>query len=95
MYIMCHGYLDGNWEESLIPNNERTTRGSHQFKLRTPKETKNIFKSSFFLRTISVEWNQLPAETVTAKSVDSFKNSLNILNVFAFFLFLFCTIFQF
>ena len=55
MYKMCHGYLhvDGNWEEYLISNNERRTRGSHQFKFRIPKATKNIFKSSFLPRTIS------------------------------------------
>lgn len=75
MYKMCHGYLEGHWEEYLIPNNERRTRGSHQFKSRIPRATKDIFKCSFFPRTIS-EWNQLPVETVNAKSIDSFKNSL-------------------
>ena len=58
MYKMCHGYLEGNWGEYLIPNNEKRTRGSHQFKFRIPKARINVFKYSFFPRTIS-EWNKL------------------------------------
>ena len=89
MYKMCHGYLhvDGNWEEYLISNNERRTRGSHQFKFRIPKATKNIFKSSFSPKTIS-EWYQLPAETVTAKSVDFLKIVCFNLNVFTLFIYI-------
>ena len=50
MFKMCHGFLDGNY---LIPNRERRTRGSHDFKFIVPKGHKDIFRFSFFPRTIT------------------------------------------
>ena len=59
----------------MIPNRERRTRGSHYFKFVVPKGNKDVFRFSFFPRTIS-EWNRLPSDTVLAKTVHSFKKKL-------------------
>ena len=59
VYKMCHGLLDGNWGDYLKTNRERRTRGSHDFKFIVPKGHKDIFRFSFFPRTIA-EWNKLP-----------------------------------
>ena len=75
MYKMCHGHLEGNWSNYLIPNNERRTRGSHTLKFQVPKGHKNIFRYTFFSRTI-IEWNKLPQEIVLSSSLDSFKTRL-------------------
>jgi len=59
----------GNQEDYLIPNRERRTRGSHDFKFIVPKGHKDIFRFSFiFPRTIT-EWNKLAKETVTSQSL--------------------------
>ena len=47
MYKMCYGFLDGQWEDYLIPNRERRTPGSHDFKFIVPKGHKDIFRLSF------------------------------------------------
>lgn len=75
MFKMCHGLLDGNWGEYLKPNQERRTRGSHNFKFIVPKGHKDIFRFSFFPRTI-VDWNNLDNETVLSESLPIFKNKL-------------------
>jgi len=59
LYKMCHGLLDGDWGDYLITNRERRTRGSHDFKFIVSKGHKDIFRFSFFPRTIT-EWNKLP-----------------------------------
>ena len=43
MYKMCHGLLDGNWEDYLMPNREKRTRGSHDFKFMVPKGFLDLF----------------------------------------------------
>ena len=75
MYKMCHGLLDGDWGDYLITNRERRTRGSHDFKFIVPKRHKDIFRFSFFPRTIP-EWNKLPLETVSSQSLCIFKSKL-------------------
>ena len=57
MYKMCHGLLDGDWGDYLKTSKERRTRGSHDFKFIVPKGHKDIFRFSFFPRTIT-EWKQ-------------------------------------
>jgi len=47
----------------LIPNREGRTRGRHDFKFVVPKVHKDVFRFSFFQRTMA-EWNKLPKETV-------------------------------
>ena len=60
----------------LKTNRERRTRGSHDFKFIVPKGHKDIFRFSFFPRTIT-EWNKLPQETVSSQSLCIFKSKLN------------------
>ena len=72
---MCYGFLDGKWEDYLIPSRERRTPGSHYFKFIVPKGRKDIFRFSFFPRTIT-KWNNLPKETVTSQSLSIFKSKL-------------------
>ena len=68
MYKMCYSFLEGKWEDYLIPNRERRTRGSHDFKYTVLKGHKNIFRFSFFPRKIT-EWNKLVEKTVTSQSL--------------------------
>ena len=56
---MCHGPLDGDWGDYLL------------FKSIVPKGHKDIFRFSFFSRTIT-EWNKLPEETVSSQSLSVF-----------------------
>ena len=62
-------------DKVLITSKERRTRGSHDFKFIVPKGHKDIFRFSFFPRTIT-EWNKLPEETVSSQSLCIFKSKL-------------------
>ena len=62
--------MDFSVEARLKPNSERKARGSHAFKFIVPRAKKDIFKFSFFPRTIN-EWNSLPEEIVNTTSLDS------------------------
>ena len=76
--LMCklsHNLADINAEEHLIPNREKRTRNSHAFKYRMPKVSKDVFKFSFFPRSIT-KWNSLPADLVNCKSLSDFKLNL-------------------
>ena len=75
MYKLSHNLVDINTEEHLIPNSEKRTRNSHAFKYRMPKVSKDVFKFSFFPRSIT-EWNLLPADLVNCKSLSDFKSNL-------------------
>ena len=61
MYKLSHNLMDITTEEHLILNSEKRTRNSHAFKYRMPKVSKDVFKFSFFPRSIT-EWNLLPAD---------------------------------
>jgi len=61
MCKLSHNLGDFSVAAHLKPNNERRTRGSHAFKFVVPRAKKDIFKFSFFPRTIN-EWNSLPEE---------------------------------
>ena len=61
MYKLSHNLVDISTEEHLIPNSEKRTRNSHAFKYRVPEVSKDVFKFSFFPRTVT-EWNSLPAD---------------------------------
>ena len=75
MYKLSHNLVDINTEEHLIPNSELRTRNSHAFKYRMPKVSKDVFKFSFFPRSIT-EWNSLPADLVNCNSLSDFKLNL-------------------
>ena len=76
MYKLSHNLVDVNTEQHLIPNSEMRTRKSHSLKYRIPKVSKDIFKFSFFPRSIS-EWNLLPSELVNSQSLNEFKSKLD------------------
>ena len=72
---LSHNLVDITTENHLIPNSEKRTRNSHAFKYRMPKVSKDVFKFSFFPRSIT-EWNLLPADLVNCKSLSNFKLNL-------------------
>ena len=76
LYKLSHNLIDVATEDYLQLNNETRTCGSHSFKYRVLKISKDVFKFSFFPRTIK-EWNSLPSEIVCADSLSQFKNNLN------------------
>ena len=75
MYKLSHHLIDFSVEAYFKPNSERRTPGSHAFKFVVPRAKKDIFKFSFFPRTIN-EWNSLPEEIVISPSLDSLKSKL-------------------
>ena len=85
MYKLSHNLTDFSVTAHLKPNYERRTRGSHDFKFLVPRTKKDVFKFSFFPRTIC-EWNSLPDDIVNITSVNSFKSKL--VNSFLIFYFI-------
>ena len=75
MYKLSRGLLKLNTENVLIPSQEIRTRNSHKFKYRVPRATKDIFKYSFYPRTLS-EWNSLTKEIVLSETLDNFNSKL-------------------
>ena len=53
MYKLSHNLVDINTEEHLIPNSKLRQHNSHAFKYRLPKVSKDVFKFSFFPRSIT------------------------------------------
>ena len=72
MYKNCYGFLDRKWEDCLISNRERRTRGSHDFKFIVPEGHKDIFRFSLFPTTIT-EWNKLSKKPVTSQFLSILK----------------------
>ena len=75
MYKLSHNLVDITTEDHLIPNSEKRTRKSHAFNYRMPEVSKDVFKFSFFPRSIT-EWNTLPADLVNCESLSDFKLNL-------------------
>ena len=76
MYKLTHGLIDIDSRKYLIQHSKSRTRGSHQFKFRVPYANKDIFKFSFFPKTIA-DWNCLPEATVLSTSLETFKYRLS------------------
>ena len=53
MYKLTHGLIDIDTRKYLIQHPESRTRGTHQFKFRVPYANKDVFKFSFFPKTIT------------------------------------------
>ncbi|XP_068758077.1 uncharacterized protein [Montipora capricornis] len=53
MYKLTHGLIDINTRKYLIQHPESHTRGTRQFKFRVPYANKDVFKFSFFSKTIT------------------------------------------
>ena len=67
-YKLSHSLVDIKTEKFLVPNSETWTRWSHAFKYRIPKIRKDVFKFSFFLKSIC-EYSSLPSAIVNSKSL--------------------------
>ena len=52
MYKLSHNLVDINIDQYLMPHQEPRTRGSHPLKYHILKATKDVFKYSYFPRTI-------------------------------------------
>lgn len=76
IFKLSHNLLNLKSTNYLKPHTEMRTRGSHPFKYFIPNFHKDVFKYSFFPRTI-MEWNSLPPEAVTLNSISLFKSTLN------------------
>ena len=76
MYKLSHNLININTDKYLVLHTETRTRGSHPFKYRALTTTKDIFKFSYFPRTIN-EWNSLPEQIATLDSLDIFKANLS------------------
>ena len=75
MYKLSHNLVGITIGDHLIPNSEKRTRNSHAFKYKMPKVSKDVFKFSFFPRSIT-EWNSLPADLVNCESSSDFMLNL-------------------
>ena len=75
MYKLSHKIVNFDTSKHLVFNSEKRTRGSHNFKYVLPKINKDVFKYSFFPRTIK-DWNSLPSILVNTNSYESFKLKL-------------------
>ena len=76
MYKISHNPVDFNTDQYLKLHPESRTRGSHPLKYQIPKATKDVFKYSYFPRTIR-GWKKLPPELVLSSSLDEFKTKLS------------------
>ena len=76
MYKISNDIIHVNKSKYLAPATETRTRGSPDLKYFVEHTSNDVFKYSYFPRTVR-EWNSLPSDVVTAKSLDIFKNKLN------------------
>ena len=60
--------------ETFFQYNTSGTRG-HHLKLEKPRATTKMRQNSFSHRAVNI-WNSLPADAVTSKTINSFKNAL-------------------
>ena len=75
MYKLTHAVIDIDTRKYLIQHSESRTRGSHQLKFRRPYANKDVFKFSFFPKTIA-DWNCLPEAIVSSSSLENIKYRL-------------------
>ncbi|KAK3098476.1 hypothetical protein FSP39_019799 [Pinctada imbricata] len=75
-FRIIHDIDNINDRENIFPFSKTQTRG-HEFKLAKNYCRTNVRKFSFSQRIVD-RWNKLPTSVVTCKSVNSFKNQLNI-----------------
>jgi hypothetical protein len=61
-------------EAYLLPSDFRT-RGQNTCTFRIPSTRKDVYRNSFFPRSIW-EWNNLPSAATTASSVEEFRDTL-------------------
>lgn len=75
LYKITNNLVDINKDTYLHSSNIRSTRGSHNLKYHTYQASTDIFKYSFFPRSIQ-EWNHLPSHVVNSPTLDTFRNRI-------------------
>ena len=75
MYKLSNNLEDITTEDHLKPNSEKRTPYSHAFKYRMAEVSKDVFKFSFFPRSIT-DWNSLPTDLVNCEPLSDFKLNL-------------------
>ena len=75
VYQMLHGGMDTPSEAFLSRNTTQLTRG-HGWKLHKPRAKSRVRRNAFSFRVVN-DWNSLPAEVVSADSVNQFKARLD------------------
>ena len=75
LYKITNGLVDIDRESYLHSTNIRSTRGSHNFKYHTYQANTDIFRSSFFPRSIQ-EWNHLPSHVVNSPTLATFASRI-------------------
>ena len=75
MYKITNGIVNIDPSSKLIPPN-RYSRKMHNHTFQHPSCNTTMRSQSYYPRTIR-EWNALPADTVKAASLDSFKARIN------------------
>ena len=73
--LVCCGQIDIDVNTYLRPHTELRTRGSHSYRYRQDKATKDTYFYSFFPRTIRL-WKSLPAEIAEISSLAIFTSEL-------------------
>ena len=68
MYKLTHGPIDIDSRKYFIQHSKSHMKGSHQFKFNVPYANKDIFKFSYFPRTVA-GWNCLPETIVSSSSL--------------------------
>ena len=75
LYKITNSLVDINKETYLHSAAIRSTRGSHNLKYHTYQVNTDIFRNSFFPRSIQ-EWNHLPSHIVNSPTLDTFRNRI-------------------
>ena len=76
VYKMCYHFYDPSIISKLLTFcDDNRTRG-HRFKL-YKKDTNTKIAQNFFSNRVTNAWNNLPEETVNARSLNSFKNAVD------------------
>ena len=76
MYKILNDIIHVNKSMYLTPTTETRTRGSHDFKYFIEHTSNDVFNYCYFPRTVR-EWNSLPCDIISAKSLDIFKSMLS------------------
>ena len=75
MYKILNDIIHVNKSKYLTPATETRTRGSHGFKYFIEHTSNDVFNYCYFPRTVR-EWNSLPSDIISAKSLDNFTRRL-------------------
>ena len=75
LYKITNRLVDIDKDTYLHSSLTRSTRGSHNLKYHTYHSNTDIFRYSFFPRSIQ-EWNHLPSHVVNSPTLDTFRNRI-------------------